>query len=83
MLDATGADFLRQLRRKYGVLAPAGAKRERPKGDAQPGPEDAFARAIRIYPVLVVHDERVGVPGSGKFLEDEFKILLGGATRRR
>ncbi len=29
------------------------------------------------YPVLVVHDERLGVPGSGKFLNDESKSLLG------
>jgi hypothetical protein len=31
---------------------------------------------VKIYPVLVVHDERLGVPCSGKFLDDEFKSLL-------
>jgi hypothetical protein len=41
------------------------------------GASGEFAEAAKIYPVLVVHDERLGVPGSGKFLDDEFKSLLG------
>ena len=90
LLDATGADFVQQLRRKYGVSAAEGGARERPKGAAQlakivgaitrrewTGSNGEFAQAAKIYPVLVVHDERLGVPGSGKFLNDEFKSLLG------
>jgi hypothetical protein len=41
------------------------------------GASGEFAEAAKIYPVLVVHDERLGVPGSGKFLDDEFRSLLG------
>lgn len=90
LLDATGADFVQQLRRKYGVVPTEGGARERPKGAAQLakiigaiarkewiGASGEFAQAVKIYPVLVVHDERLGVPGSGKFLDDEFKPLLG------
>jgi len=81
---------VQQLRRKYGVLAAEGGARERPKGAAQlariigaiarkewTGSSGEFAQAAKIYPVLVVYDERLGVPGSGKFLDDEFKSLLG------
>jgi hypothetical protein len=94
LLDATGAEFIQQRRRKYGVVPADGADRERPKGTAQlakivgaigrrewTGSGGEFARAEKIYPVLVVHDERLGIPGSGKFLDDEFKSLLGPVPR--
>jgi len=81
LLDASGEEFVQQLRRKYGVLSADGAGCERPKGAAQLariigaiarrewiGPSGELARAAKIYPVLVVHDERLGIPGSGKFL---------------
>ena len=90
LLDATGAEFIQQLRRKYGVVPAEGPDRERPKGTAQlakivgaiarrewTGFSGEFARAEKIYPVLVVYDERLGIPGSGKFLDDEFQSLLG------
>jgi hypothetical protein len=90
LLDASGVDFVQELRRKYGVLRMEGGAQERPKGAAQLakiigaiarkewiGASGEFAQAAKIYPVLVVHDERLGVPGSGKFLHDEFKSLLG------
>jgi hypothetical protein len=89
LLDASGEEFVRQLRRKYGVLPADGTVGERPKGAAQlarivgaiarrewVGPSGEFAKAAKIYPVLVVYDERLGIPGSGKFLDDEFKSLL-------
>ena len=66
-----------------------GAVVERPKGAAQlakivgaiarrewVGPGGEFGKAVKIYPVLVVYDERLGIPGCGKFLDDEFKSLL-------
>jgi hypothetical protein len=90
LLDATGADFVQQLRRKYGVSPVESGAGGRPKGTAQLakiigaiarkewiGVSSEFAEAAKIYPVLVVHDERLGVPGSGKFLDNEFKSLLG------
>jgi hypothetical protein len=89
LLDASGEEFINQLRRKYGVFSADGAKSERPKGAAQLakivgaiarrewfGPRGELARTEKIYPVLVVHDERLGIPGSGKFLDDEFKSLV-------
>lgn len=91
LLDESGADFINQLQLKYGVVAQAGLGcRERPKGTAQlakiiralvhrewTGPNGEFAQALLIYPVLVVHDERLGAPGSGRFLDEEFGSLLG------
>jgi hypothetical protein len=92
--DASGEEFVQQLRRKYGVLPTDGPERERPKGAAQlakivgviarrewTASGGEFARAEIIYPVLVVHDERLGIPGSGKFLDDEFISLLGPVQR--
>jgi hypothetical protein len=89
LLDASGEEFVQQLRRKYGVDPTDDAEHERPKGAAQlarivgaiarrewTGSCGEFACAEIIYPVLVVHDERLGIPGSGKFLDDEFRSLL-------
>jgi hypothetical protein len=89
LLDASGEEFVWQLRRKYGMLPAEGAVVERPKGAAQlakiagaiarrewVGASGEFAKAVKIYPVLVVYDERLGIPGCGKFLDDEFKSLL-------
>jgi len=40
-----------------------------------------FAKAAKIYPVMVVYDERLSIPRSGKFLYDEFKSLLRAMPR--
>ena len=63
-------DFLQELRRKYGYVTGNG---ERPKGVAQlakiagaiargewTGVTQEFASATEIYPVLTVHDEKLG-----------------------
>ena len=94
LLDATGAAFAEQLRRKYGVISTEGGLGERPKGVAQLakiigavarkewiGENGEFSQAIKIYPVLVVHDDRLDAPGCGKFLDDEFRSLLGTVPR--
>ncbi len=90
LLDATGANFLQELRRRYSVLPAQDGVRKDPKGAAQlakiigaiarkewVGDKGEFSKVAKIYPVLVVHDERLDIPGSGKFLDEEFKSLLG------
>lgn len=80
-------EFLDQLREKYGVSSNGD---ERPKGVAQltkiigaitrrewKGERDEFSHLQAIYPVLTVHDERMAASGLGRFLDDEFRRLLG------
>jgi hypothetical protein len=63
---------------------------ERPKGIAQlarsvgalarrewTGPHDEYARVTSVYPVLTVYDGRMAAPGVGRFLDDEFRSLMG------
>jgi hypothetical protein len=90
VLDENYENFLNEVRRKYGVLIPAnGAAQERAKGVAQLarivgtiasrewlGENNEFFLAKRIYPVLLVHDEKMGAPGLGLFLHEEFMELL-------
>jgi hypothetical protein len=79
--------FLNEIRSKYGALPGSG---EREKGVAQLarsigaiarcewlGPKDEFRDARVLYPVLVVHDVRMGAPILGNFLAEEFERLLG------
>lgn len=79
--------FLNEIRRKYGYLAESG---ERPKGIAQLarsvgaivrhewlGPDREYAGVTVVYPVLTVFDSRMAAPGSGQFLDEEFRTQLG------
>jgi hypothetical protein len=79
--------FLDEIRRKYGYIAETD---ERPKGVAQLarsigaiirrewlGPRREYADASVVFPVLVVFDERMSAPGTGHFLANEFRTLLG------
>lgn len=81
--------FLDEVRAKYGALPRTG---EREKGVAQLarsvgaiarrewlGPNDEYRDVKVLYPVLVVHDVRMGGPAMGNFLSDEFTKLLGSA----
>ena len=79
--------FLNEVRRKYGYLADS---RERPKGIAQlarsvgalvcgewSGPDREYVGVAQVYPVLTVFDSRMAAPGSGQFLDEEFRARLG------
>jgi hypothetical protein len=81
--------FLNEIQSKYGALPNSG---EREKGVAQlarsiraivrgewSGSNNEFRDVKVIYPVLVVHDVRMGAPGIGHFLAEEFVRLLGAA----
>jgi len=86
VIDENHEVFLEQLRKLYGISSdPA----ERPKGVAQlartighvlrkewSGEGVDYAHLRAIYPVLLVHDDRMGAAGLGKFLDDEFKRVL-------
>ena len=78
--------FLAQLRKLYGISVDP---EERPKGVAQlaktigsilhrewKSDSVDYNYLKAIYPVLLVHDDRMGVAGMGKFLDDEFKRAL-------
>ncbi|MDP9007496.1 MAG: hypothetical protein M3N91_02110 [Pseudomonadota bacterium] len=86
ILDANHQVFLEQLRKLYGISSDP---ENRPKGVAQlantigsilrhewSGEGVDYSRLRTIYPVLLVHDDRMGVAGMGKFLDDEFKRAL-------
>jgi hypothetical protein len=80
-------EFLEEVRRLYGISSTPG---ERPKGVAQLGKViGAIARrewmgehgeyrdVTALYPLLLVHDERLGAAGTGRFLDEEFRRALG------
>lgn len=46
------------------------------------GNENEFAQAKTIYPVLIVHDDRLGAIGFGEFFATEFETLLGKDGRK-
>ncbi len=79
--------FLNEVRKKYGYVADSD---ERGKGVAQlarsvgalmrrewTGSHREYARVTSTYPVLLVFDVRMAAPGVGRFLEKEFRALLG------
>lgn len=79
--------FLTELRAKYGYVPEAD---ERGKGVAQlarsigalarrewRGLHQEYAQVAAVFPVLTVFDTRMAAPGSGRFLETEFRALLG------
>jgi hypothetical protein len=79
--------FLNEVRKKYGYVADSD---ERGKGVAQlarsvgalmrrewAGHDQEYARVASAYPVLLVFDVRMATPGVGRFLEREFRALLG------
>jgi hypothetical protein len=86
----TAADpqvFLDEIRRKYGYIADSD---ERPKGVAQLarsvgavvrrewlGRDKEYAGATTLFPVLIVFDVRMATPGTGHFLAEELRSLLG------
>jgi hypothetical protein len=85
ILDEPEEKFLDILRAKYGA-----SPGERDKGVAQLarsigaiargewlGLKGEFRDVKRLYPVLVAHDVRMGAPGLGHFLAEEFTRLLG------
>jgi len=87
LVSAPPAEFLRELRKKYAVT---GDPNDREVGVAQlakcvraiakdkwngAGIDHQILRVI--YPVLVVHDDRMGSPGMGVFLDRIFRDLLG------
>ncbi len=87
LVSAPAADFLAQLRKKYAVT---GDPNDREVGVAQlakciraividkwAGAQIDHRLLRRIYPVLVVHDDRMGSPGVGIFLNRIFRDLLG------
>lgn len=87
ILNADPETFLNEVRKKYGYLPESG---ERPKGVAQlarivgalarrewTGQDADYAQVTKLYPVLTVYDGRMAAPGSGRFLDDEFRTLLG------
>jgi hypothetical protein len=92
ILTADFNTFIEELRRKYGYVPSSG---ERPKGVAQlakiigaivrgewTGEHDDFQHLTQIYPVLMVHDERMAAAGLGSFLDREFRQLLGDIPRK-
>jgi hypothetical protein len=86
ILSDNHAVFLEQIRKLYGISSDPD---ERPKGVAQlantvgsilrrewKGEGVDYSHLKAIYPVLLVHDDRMGVAGMGKFLDEEFKCAL-------
>jgi hypothetical protein len=87
ILTDSPADFLRELRKKYAVEP---GEQDREVGVAQlakqirailldrwDGADIDHDQLRRIYPVLVVHDERLASPGVGAFLNERFRERLG------
>jgi hypothetical protein len=87
ILSDDHAVFLAHLRHVYGVSSVPG---EREKGVAQLaksigalargewlGDAGEYSQVNSIYPVLLVHDERMGTAGLGRFLDQEFRRSLG------
>ena len=79
--------FLNEVRSRYGHVADSP---ERPKAVAQlarsigalvrhewSGPDREYAHVRTVYPVLTTFDARMGVPGMGQFLDEEFRERLG------
>jgi hypothetical protein len=86
ILSDNHAVFLEQIRKLYGISSDPD---ERPKGVAQlaniigsilrrewKGEGVDYSHLKAVYPVLLVHDDRMGVAGMGKFLDEEFKRAL-------
>jgi hypothetical protein len=93
ILTDNPASFLRELRKKYAVEP---GEQDREVGVAQlarqiraillerwDGAEIDHGQLRRIYPVLVVHDERLASPGVGAFLNERFRERLGDAARAK
>lgn len=87
ILDKDPEVFLNEIRKKYGYVQDS---EERAKGVAQlarsigalmrrewSGPDQEYAQVVSVYPVLLVFDIRMAAPGIGRFLEKEFRNLLG------
>lgn len=87
VLNPDPEQFIAEMRKKYGYT-PDGT--DRGKGVAQLarsvgalargewfGPGREFRGATDLYPVLLVYDRRMASPGTGHFLDTEFKHLLG------
>ena len=83
-------DFVQQLLGKYGIATAGTQGTADRKGVAQLarsagaiarsewlGPERELAGARTIYPILVVHDQRLSYPGIGPFLNQVFRRYLG------
>jgi len=92
LLAADSEVFLKELRKRYAMT---GDPADREVGVAQLAKciraivTDKWAEADidqaqvrRIFPVLVVHDERMGSPGIGFFLNRIFGDLLGDVGKR-
>ncbi len=90
ILSTDHTDFVEQLRKKYGLSNDQDLGKEGRKGVAQLarsigaiarkewiGPNAEFARAGVLYPILVVHDQRLSYPGTATFLNQEFHRHLG------
>ena len=86
VIDEDHEAFLEQLRKLYGVSSDL---TERPKGVAQlantighilreewVGADVDYKHLKVIYPVLLVHDDRMGAAGLGRFLNEEFRRVL-------
>jgi len=93
ILTDSPANFLRELRKKYAVEP---GQQDREVGVAQlakqirailldrwDGAEIDHNQLCRIYPVLVVHDERLASPGVGAFLNERFRERLGDVARAK
>ena len=83
-------DFVQQLLGKYGIATAGTQGTADRKGVAQLarsaaaiarnewlGPQRELADARTIYPILVVHDQRLSYPGIGPFLNQAFRRYLG------
>lgn len=83
--------FLEHVRELYGVSS---VPSQRPKGVAQlakvinameshnwTGEDGEYRQVKEIYPVLLLHDERMAAPGTGQFLDEEFQRSLGTMVR--
>lgn len=79
--------FLDEIRHKYGYRP---GSKDRGKGPAQlarsvgalvrrewAGEEAEYAALQYVHPVLVVHDARMAQPGLARFLEEDFRAMLG------
>lgn len=79
--------FLEEVRRKYGYQP---GSKDRGKGPAQlarsvgalvrrewTGEQGEYARLQSLHPVLIVHDTRLAQPVLARFLEEDFRAMLG------
>lgn len=97
ILQESPEEFLDHLKDQYGcpTTAVEGEMNKPAKGLSQlaksvgaiarkewVGNEGEFALAKTIYPVLIVHDDRLGAIGFGEFFATEFEILLGKDGRK-